>query len=64
MFFFDPVYLIFMIPAFILMGIVVVISALPLGIGLIWTLPMCICLYGKLFNTVFPAGRQGYTAEL
>ena len=49
---------------FILMAIVIIISALPLGIGLIWTIPMCICLYGKLFNTVFQEGAESYTQVL
>lgn len=37
----------------IAMGIILFISALPFGIGLIWTLPMFIALIGVLYNRIF-----------
>jgi branched-subunit amino acid transport protein AzlD len=37
---------------YIAMGLIIVVSAIPLDIGLIWTIPMGICGYGKLFNSV------------
>jgi uncharacterized membrane protein len=37
----------------ITMGIILFISALPFGIGLIWTLPMFIVLIGALYNRIF-----------
>ncbi len=38
---------------FILLSILVVISALPLGIGLIWTLPMIFMAIGILYRDIF-----------
>lgn len=38
---------------FVTMNIVVWISMLPLGIGLIWTLPMFIVMIGVLYNRIF-----------
>ncbi|MEO4046086.1 hypothetical protein AAFN46_03210 [Pseudomonas sp. CAU 1711] len=38
---------------FVAMNIVVWISMLPLGIGLIWTLPMFIVMIGVLYNRIF-----------
>ncbi len=35
------------------MVVITLLSALPLGIGLIWTLPMGYLLYGLLYTTVF-----------
>lgn len=35
------------------MGILLVISALPFGIGLIWTMPMFIVMIGELYNRIF-----------
>lgn len=38
---------------FLMMNIVVWISILPLGIGLIWTIPMFIVMIGVLYNRIF-----------
>lgn len=35
------------------MGLLIFVSALPLGIGLIWTLPMCYVLLGLLYQRIF-----------
>ena len=40
------------------MALITILSALPLGIGLIWTLPMGYLVYGILYSTVF-----GYEGE-
>ncbi len=37
----------------LLSGIIIVISAIPLGIGLIWTLPMTYISYGLLYHHLF-----------
>jgi uncharacterized membrane protein len=38
---------------FILMGILVAVSALPLGIGLIWTIPFSMLVMGVMYKTIF-----------
>ena len=38
---------------FLAMNIIVWVSMLPLGIGLIWTLPMVLVMIGVLYNTIF-----------
>lgn len=38
---------------FLAMNIILWISMLPLGIGLIWTLPMVMVMIGALYNTIF-----------
>jgi uncharacterized membrane protein len=38
---------------FILLGILVALSALPLGIGLIWTIPLSVTVMGVVYKTVF-----------
>jgi hypothetical protein len=38
---------------FLLMNIILWVSMLPLGIGMIWTLPMVIVMIGVLYNTIF-----------
>jgi len=38
---------------FILMSIITTLSAIPLGIGLIWTVPMCSVLVGILYYHFF-----------
>jgi hypothetical protein len=43
------------------MAIITILSALPLGIGLIWTLPMGYLVYGILYSTVF--GYEGGRTE-
>ncbi|WP_373000179.1 hypothetical protein [Sulfurimonas sp.] len=37
----------------LLSGIIIIISALPLGIGLIWTIPMTYISYGLLYHRLF-----------
>jgi branched-subunit amino acid transport protein AzlD len=46
---------------YITMGLLVIVSAIPFGIGLIWTIPMAVCVYGKLFNSVL---REGISDQL
>jgi uncharacterized membrane protein len=38
---------------FILLGILVALSALPLGIGLIWTIPLSVTVLGVVYKTIF-----------
>lgn len=38
---------------FILLGLVVAVSALPLGIGLIWTIPLSVCVMAAMYKTIF-----------
>ena len=38
---------------YLVMGMIVLVSVIPLGIGMIWTVPMAIILNGVLFRTVF-----------
>jgi hypothetical protein len=38
---------------FLLMNIILWVSMLPLGLGMIWTLPMVIVMIGVLYNTIF-----------
>lgn len=37
----------------ICLGIIVAISAIPLGIGLIWTIPLAMLSMGILYQTIF-----------
>ncbi len=37
----------------LLTGLIVGISAIPLGIGLFWTIPLLLIVYGVLYNTIF-----------
>ncbi len=37
----------------ILMGIIIIISSIPLGIGLIWTFPLCLIAYGIIYRNMF-----------
>ncbi len=37
----------------LVMGLVIFVSMLPLGIGLIWTIPMCYVLMGLLYQRIF-----------
>lgn len=34
----------------LLQTIIIIISAIPLGIGLIWTLPLCVIIYGMIYK--------------
>lgn len=38
---------------YLLMSLIILVSYLPLGIGLIWTLPMMIAVYGVMYRTMF-----------
>jgi len=38
---------------FLIMGILVIISAIPFGIGLIWTYPMMVVMMGILYRDIF-----------
>lgn len=44
---------------FLMMILIYIISIIPLGIGLIWTLPMGACLIGLLYHTVFGISPEG-----
>lgn len=38
---------------FLLLGLIVMVSAIPLGIGLIWTIPLFVMVMGVLYRTIF-----------
>jgi uncharacterized membrane protein len=38
---------------FILVSILIVVSMIPVGLGLIWTVPMSLVLYGVMYKTMF-----------
>ncbi|MCP8463161.1 DUF975 family protein [Pseudomonas sp. ZM23] len=38
---------------FLALGVIVLVSAIPLGIGLVWTLPLAIIAIGVLYRTIF-----------
>ncbi|MBB4865900.1 putative membrane protein [Pseudomonas nitritireducens] len=38
---------------FLVLGIILIVSAIPLGIGLVWTLPLSIVAIGVLYRTIF-----------
>lgn len=38
---------------FLILGIIVFVSAIPLGLGMIWTLPMMIIAFGILYRNMF-----------
>ena len=38
---------------FLLLGIITMLSAIPLGIGLIWTIPLMVVAMGVLYRTIF-----------
>lgn len=38
---------------FLLLGLIVMISAIPLGIGLVWSMPLLIIAIGILYRTIF-----------
>ena len=46
------------------MGLIMVISILPLGIGLIWTLPMMYIMNGLLYQRIFGVGIDKQTPYL
>ncbi len=43
--------------AFVLMGLIQFVSAVPFGIGLIWTVPMVIILVGVMYHRLFSAEK-------
>jgi len=44
---------------FLIMGILVMISAIPFGIGLIWTYPMMVVMLGILYRDIFGVDAEG-----
>ncbi len=38
---------------FLLLGLIVIVSAIPLGIGLIWSIPLFVMAMGVLYRTIF-----------
>ena len=38
---------------FLLLGLITLISAIPLGIGLVWTIPLFVIAMGVLYRTIF-----------
>ncbi len=38
---------------FLLLGLITAISAIPLGIGLVWTIPLFVIAMGVLYRTIF-----------
>ncbi|KJK01129.1 integral membrane protein [Pseudomonas sp. 21] len=38
---------------FLLLGLIMLLSAIPLGIGVVWTLPLAIICVGVLYRTIF-----------
>ncbi|QRY79428.1 hypothetical protein JVX91_28340 [Pseudomonas sp. PDNC002] len=38
---------------FVVLGLIMMVSAIPLGIGLVWTLPLVIISVGGLYRTIF-----------
>lgn len=38
---------------FLLLGLIVMVSAIPLGIGLVWTIPLMVIAMGVLYRTIF-----------
>lgn len=47
----------------LLIGIVVMVSALPLLIGLIWTVPLAMLCYGVVYKTMFGVERSTLESE-
>lgn len=45
-----------------LAGVIIFISAIPLGIGMIWTLPMFIIAYGIIYRNMFGVEQKTITA--
>ena len=42
---------------FFVMGLIFMISALPLGIGTFWTMPMGVIMFGIVYRTIFGAEK-------
>ncbi len=38
---------------FLLLGVIVILSAIPLGIGLVWSIPLMVVAMGVLYRTIF-----------
>ena len=48
---------------FIVLGLIIIVSAIPLGIGLVWSIPLMVVAMGVLYRTIFgvlPAARPGW----
>ncbi len=43
---------------YFVVGLIIVVSAIPAGIGLIWTLPMSVVLVGVVYTYLFPAEKK------
>nr|MDA3868631.1 hypothetical protein [Gammaproteobacteria bacterium] len=46
---------------FIILSIIVFISAIPLGLGLIWTMPLMIIAFGVLYRNMFGVEAETLT---
>jgi len=44
---------------YLVFGLICTVSAIPLGIGLIWTLPMSVILCGVVYCSLFADGKNG-----
>lgn len=51
-------YYVEILPLYVLMMILVFISVIPLGIALIWTLPMCYAMTGILFRNLYGVKKK------
>lgn len=38
---------------FLLLGLITLVSAIPLGVGLVWTIPLFVIAMGVLYRTIF-----------
>lgn len=47
---------------FFVMGIIIFVSAIPLGLGMIWTLPMMIIAFGILYRNMFGVAPKTISA--
>lgn len=45
---------------YLLMGLIFFVSAIPLGIGLIWTVPMSVMLFGVVYRYLFGVQQKNY----
>ena len=49
---------------YIVIVLIMWLSAIPLGIGLIWTLPLAVVLYGVLYTTMFGYGSSMPSSDI
>lgn len=47
-----------MLGLYFLVGLICAVSAIPFGIGLIWTIPMSVILCGVVYDNLFPAQKK------